>query len=101
MILILQVFWLIKLYKYYGSTLNNIVPVIIYKHIVIDYNKMKKITSANTLYLERIDKKLDIILNLLQKNQTNNMPITAVDNQFFKLFSYERIGSIKKCRRKI
>jgi len=69
MILILQVFWLINFYKYYESTLNKIVPFIIYKHIDIDYNKMEKITSANTLYMERIDKKLDIILNILQKTK--------------------------------
>ncbi|XP_050063202.1 uncharacterized protein LOC114125686 [Aphis gossypii] len=65
-----------------------------------DYNKMKKITSANTLYLERIDKKLDIILNLLQKNQTNNMPITAVDTNFLNYFPMKELEALKNVEEK-
>lgn len=48
-----------------NNSLNNIFPIIIYKHIAIDYNKMEKTMSTNNLYLDRIDKNLDIILDLL------------------------------------
>ena len=101
MILILQVFRLINFYKYYESTLNNIVPVIIYKHIDIDYNKMEKVTSANTLYMERIDKKLDIILNILQKNQTNSVPLTTVDTNFFNYFPLKELEALKDLEEKL
>jgi len=101
MILILQVFRLIKFYKYYESTLNNIVPVIIYKHIDIDNNKMEKVTSANTLYMERIDKKLDIILNILQKKQTNSVPLTTVDTNFLNYFPLKELEALKDLEEKL
>uniref|UniRef100_A0A2S2N6J9 DUF4806 domain-containing protein n=1 Tax=Schizaphis graminum TaxID=13262 RepID=A0A2S2N6J9_SCHGA len=65
-----------------------------------DYNKMEKTMSANNLYLERIDKKLDIILALLQKNQTNSGPITAVDTHFLNCFPLKELEALKNVEEK-
>eukprot|EP00102_Acyrthosiphon_pisum_P026803 XP_016664013.1 PREDICTED: uncharacterized protein LOC107885092 [Acyrthosiphon pisum] len=66
-----------------------------------DYNKMEKVTSANTLYMERIDKKLDIILNILQKNQTNSVPLTTVDTNFLNYFPLKELEALKDLEEKL
>lgn len=62
---------------------------------------MEKVTSANTLYMERIDKKLDIILNILQKNQTNSVPLTTVDTNFLNYFPLKELEALKDLEEKL
>jgi len=62
---------------------------------------MEKPISANNLFLERIDKKLDIILNLLQKTQTNTVPITAVDTNFLNFFPLKELETLKDFEEKL
>jgi len=61
---------------------------------------MEKTMSANNLYLERIDKKLDIILALL-KNQTNSAPLTAVDTHFLNSFPLKELEALKNVEEKL
>jgi len=61
---------------------------------------MEKTMSANNLYLDRIDKKLDIILALL-KNQTNSAPLTAVDARFLNCFPLKELEALKNVEEKL
>lgn len=56
---------------------------------------MEKIIYSTNMYFNRIDKKLDVIFELIQKTQTNSASMNGVDTIFLKHFPVNEIETLK------